>query len=282
MSDTSMEDRLFLILVLAFPVVHCPITSVFNTDGDTDNDLGSIASHINSLEDQVSTLQEQFDSELKSAMTDLVSVRNELTLCRDGHDKLRTELNAKCQILKLASDELNVTRSEITRLKEESREVKNACVANAHSLTNVSEIVGAISTNVSFKVSLSHALHPVYDKDVLKFDKVRVNLGGHYQKDTGVFRAPANGSYMLWASVRLAEPNSFINIYAHSYHGVIGHAHTETSTSVTQNVANLLTVTFLKVDDEVWFTKGSGSTVIHGDKRDSVTSTYGGVLLRRH
>ncbi|XP_067672743.1 uncharacterized protein [Haliotis asinina] len=280
MSDTNMEHRLFLALVLAFPVVHCPITSIFNTDGDTD--LGSIASHINSLEDQVSTLQEQFDSELKSTMTELVSVKNQLKECRDARLKLRTELNAKCQILKLASDELVVTRSEISRLQEESRQVKTACVGNAHSVANISDIIGAIRTNVSFKVSLSHSLHSVGDKDILRFDKVHINSGGHYQKDTGVFRAPVSGSYMLWASVRLTEPNSFIRIYAKSSHEVIGHAHTETSTSVTQSVASLLTVTFLKADDEVWFIKGSGATVIHGDKRDSVASTYGGVLLRRH
>ncbi|XP_071107178.1 heavy metal-binding protein HIP-like [Haliotis cracherodii] len=281
MSDSSMDHHLFLILVLAFPVVHCPITSVINANGDTEVDLSSITSHITHLEKQVSSLQHQFESDLKSTMTDLVSVRSELKASREEHDQLREDLNAKCQILKLASDELNVTRSEISRLKEESREVKTACVANVHSLTNVLEIVGAITTNISFEVSLSHPQHSVGDKDTLKFDKVRVNSGHHYHKDTGAFTAPVSGSYMLWASIRLTEPNSFINIYVHSHNKVIGHGHAETSTS-TPSVATLLTVTFLRVDDKVWFTKHSGSTVIHGDIHASVTSIYGGALLRPH
>jgi len=39
-------------------------------------------------------------------------------------------------------------------------------------------------------------------KEIIKFDSVRTNIGGHYSPNTGVFTVPRPGLYMLSATVR--------------------------------------------------------------------------------
>jgi hypothetical protein len=38
--------------------------------------------------------------------------------------------------------------------------------------------------------------------EIIKFDSVRTNIGGHYSPNTGVFTVPRQGLYMLSATVR--------------------------------------------------------------------------------
>jgi hypothetical protein len=38
--------------------------------------------------------------------------------------------------------------------------------------------------------------------EIIKFDSVRTNIGGHYSPNTGVFTVPRPGLYMLSATVR--------------------------------------------------------------------------------
>jgi hypothetical protein len=40
--------------------------------------------------------------------------------------------------------------------------------------------------------------------EIIKFDSVRTNIGGHYSPNTGVFTVPKPGLYMLSATVRAA------------------------------------------------------------------------------
>jgi hypothetical protein len=40
--------------------------------------------------------------------------------------------------------------------------------------------------------------------EIIKFDSVRTNIGGHYSPNTGVFTVPRPGLYMLSATVRAA------------------------------------------------------------------------------
>jgi hypothetical protein len=40
--------------------------------------------------------------------------------------------------------------------------------------------------------------------EIIKFDSVRTNIGGHYSPNTGVFTVPRPGLYMLSATVRSA------------------------------------------------------------------------------
>jgi hypothetical protein len=38
--------------------------------------------------------------------------------------------------------------------------------------------------------------------EIIKFDSMRTNIGGHYSPNTGVFTVPRPGLYMLSATVR--------------------------------------------------------------------------------
>ena len=40
--------------------------------------------------------------------------------------------------------------------------------------------------------------------EIIKFDSVRTNIGGHYSPNTGIFTVPRPGLYMLSATIRSA------------------------------------------------------------------------------
>ncbi len=134
-------DLISTMLTLCIPLVHCPITSVGGSAGGA-ADISSISDHISTLEQQVNTLQLQFESELKSTMVDLINVKNQLKASQEVQVELRSDIRDKCRILQLTSVELNSTKTEIVRLKDEVSEVRTTCLASARSLINISEIVG--------------------------------------------------------------------------------------------------------------------------------------------
>ncbi|CAG2224925.1 unnamed protein product [Mytilus edulis] len=53
----------------------------------------------------------------------------------------------------------------------------------------------------AFTVTLSKHLTPQVNQ-IIKFESVKTNIGGHYSPSTGIFTAPRNGLYMISATIR--------------------------------------------------------------------------------
>ncbi|VDI17336.1 Hypothetical predicted protein [Mytilus galloprovincialis] len=49
----------------------------------------------------------------------------------------------------------------------------------------------------AFSAFLKNQINPFSRSDILKFDDVRINLGGHYNPKTGKFTAPKSGLYHI-------------------------------------------------------------------------------------
>ncbi|XP_052101360.1 complement C1q subcomponent subunit C-like [Mytilus californianus] len=58
----------------------------------------------------------------------------------------------------------------------------------------------------AFTVTLSKDLTPQVNQ-IIKFDSVKTNIGGHYSPSTGIFTAPRNGLYMISATTRANGSN---------------------------------------------------------------------------
>ncbi|XP_052102067.1 complement C1q subcomponent subunit C-like isoform X4 [Mytilus californianus] len=61
---------------------------------------------------------------------------------------------------------------------------------------------GAGQTSIpAFTATLSKDFTPPLNQ-IIKFDSVKTNVGGHYSSSTGVFTPPRNGLYMISATIR--------------------------------------------------------------------------------
>ena len=100
--------------------------------------------------------------------------------------------------------------------------------------------------------------------EIIKFDSMRTNIGGHYSPNTGVFTVPRPGLYMLSATVRATgDKHLHCALWVNDvmYERVYG---TNSSTG------SLNTVLQLKKGDRVYIKKDSK----HSNSAEHMLGTY--------
>ncbi|XP_046327039.2 complement C1q-like protein 4 [Haliotis rufescens] len=109
---------------------------------------------------------------------------------------------------------------------------------------------------------------------VLKFDDVKLNIGGAYNNHSGIFTAPVTGTYQFWANVMVNEnTNMAVEIKGQKLLGR-GYCYN------LHRVASITTAALLNKGDHVWITKVAGRAVT--SVRGNSYSSYGGTLLKQH
>ena len=87
--------------------------------------------------------------------------------------------------------------------------------------------------------------------EIIKFDSVRTNIGGHYSPNTGVFTVPRPGLYMLSATVRSTHGK---HLHCALW---VNHVMHEKAFGTNSSTGSLNTVLQLKKGDRVYIKKDS-------------------------
>ena len=64
----------------------------------------------------------------------------------------------------------------------------------------------------AFSAKLSAYEHQITDSEIIKFDVVMTNIGGHYSSSTGYFVAPVEGTYFFLATTFSCH-NKYVETY---------------------------------------------------------------------
>ena len=87
--------------------------------------------------------------------------------------------------------------------------------------------------------------------EIIKFDSVRTNIGGHYSPNTGVFTVPRQGLYMLSATFRSSGGK---NLHCALW---VNDVMYERAFGINHSTGSLNTVLQLKKGDRVYIKKDS-------------------------
>jgi hypothetical protein len=87
--------------------------------------------------------------------------------------------------------------------------------------------------------------------EIIKFDSVRTNIGGHYSPNTGVFTVPRQGLYMLSATVRSTKGTDLHCVLW------VNDVMYEKAFGTNYSTGSLNTVLQLKKEDRVYIKKDS-------------------------
>jgi hypothetical protein len=102
----------------------------------------------------------------------------------------------------------------------------------------------------AFSATLSKGFTPS-KSEIIKFDSLRTNIGGHYSPNTGVFTVPIQGLYMLSATVRSISGK-------HLHCGLwVNDVMYERAFGTNLTTGSLTTVLQLKKGDRVYIKKDS-------------------------
>ncbi|XP_071177840.1 heavy metal-binding protein HIP-like [Mytilus edulis] len=117
--------------------------------------------------------------------------------------KIDTELKSYISntVYRVIGEKVNIdTQQEIdNRIKEALPQITDAVTENIQS---------DLRESASFTASLTNSIVPA---DTIRFDKVWLNTGNAYDKNTGVFTAPRGGRYQFSATVMSSEKQGTVH-----------------------------------------------------------------------
>ncbi|XP_071103652.1 complement C1q-like protein 2 [Haliotis cracherodii] len=153
-------------------------------------------------------------------------------------------------------------------------DIHNAGSQPVHRRATARALRSLCGTDVAFEVSIQSDTS-LTQNEVLKFDAVKLNIGGAYNQQSGIFTAPVTGTYLFWAHVMVNE-DTYMSVFIRGQSKVLATGYCVNKHSV----ASTTTAALLNKGDQVWVTKdaGTAATAIRGNGY----SNYGGTLLKQH
>ncbi|XP_052101192.1 complement C1q-like protein 3 [Mytilus californianus] len=112
----------------------------------------------------------------------------------------------------------------------------------------------------AFTANLSKHFTPQINQ-IIKFDSVKTNVGGHYSPSTGIFTTPRNGLYMISATMR---SDGSKHLHCELW---VNDAMKEKLFGTNYSTGTINAVLQLKTGDKVFIKKDqhSGETIVGGD-----------------
>ncbi|XP_062601427.1 uncharacterized protein LOC134263133 [Saccostrea cucullata] len=227
-------------------------------------------------------VQEKFGILSMTLNTSLKNLKSDLHATNSKLNKLISNLeNTQITIKSSILDDINKTIADLQNDVKQSQYDQLKLSSTVSSLEvfrmNVTSNRCDLPKRVAFTAGVTSGSSS-WNSGILVFPKVINNIGGRYNRYTGIFTAPVDGNYVFYVSIQSYGNNSAIHvdIVLNGSKKVRAMANVYNSNDGYETGTNLVTLRLDK-GDTVWVNHSSGSG--YSTYSDTPVTTFSGFLL---